>query len=67
MALTATASSETQDAIVKSLHLVHPVFVSQPLDRPNIYVSASPLKALTVSIIIYTLLKPLCSKYSIII
>ncbi len=50
MALTATASSETQDAIVKSLHLVHPVFVSQPLDRPNIYVSASPIKALTVSI-----------------
>ncbi len=48
MALTATASPETQDAIVKSLHLVDPVIVSQPLDRPNIYVSAGPIKAMTV-------------------
>ena len=44
MALTATASPETQDAIVNSLHLVHPVIVSQPLDRPNIYLSAGPKK-----------------------
>ena len=49
MALTATASKETQEAITKSLYLANPVVVSQPLDRPNIYLSAEPIKSLTVS------------------
>ena len=53
MALTATASAETQDVIVKSLHLVNPVVVAQSLDRPNIYMSVGPIKALTVRIINY--------------
>ncbi len=39
MALTATASAETQDVIVKSLHLVNPVVVAQSLDRPNSQIS----------------------------
>ena len=53
MALTATASPETQEFIVKSLHLVRPVVVSQRLDRPNIYLSAGPIKTMTVSLVRY--------------
>lgn len=48
MALTATASSETQAAICKSLCLNEPAIVSQSVDRPNIYLSAGPKKELTV-------------------
>ena len=47
MALTATASPETQEVIMKSLHLVRPVVVSQRLDRPNIHLSAGPIKTMT--------------------
>lgn len=50
MALTATASSDTQQKIVESLHLVEPVIVSGILNRPNIFLSTSPIKSLAVSI-----------------
>ena len=50
MAVTATASSATQELICQSLHLVNPVVVSCSLNRPNIYLSASIMKGYTVSV-----------------
>ena len=50
MALTATASTETQTSIVASLSMVNPIVISQPLNRPNIFFSASAIKSLEVSI-----------------
>lgn len=50
MALTATASSATQELISQSLHLVNPVVVSCSLNRPNIFFSASNTKSYKVSI-----------------
>ena len=41
IALTASAPPHVQAEILTSLHMHDPVFVSQPLDRPNIYMSAS--------------------------
>ena len=49
MALTATASQRTCNAIVGSLHLDHPVTISRSLNRPNIYFSVSQIKSLKVS------------------
>ena len=49
MALTATASPATQQAITELLNLADPAVVSKSLDRPNIYLSASAIKSLTVS------------------
>ena len=49
MALTATASPETELFITESLHLNQPVSISLPLNRPNIFFSASQIKGLTVS------------------
>ena len=49
MALTATASSETQSAILTSLSMNEAVAVSQPLNRANIFFSASGIKSLRVS------------------
>lgn len=37
MALTASAPTNVQSAIVKSLHLKGPIVISYSLDRPNIY------------------------------
>ena len=48
MALTATASDATKSQIVECLHLIEPTVVSRNLDRPNIYFSVSPIKALDV-------------------
>ena len=48
MALTATASPDTQKAIEESLHLESPIVISQPLDRRNIFLSVSPIKSLAV-------------------
>lgn len=50
MALTATATSETQSFIVNSLSMNEPVVISQSLNRPNIFFSASGIKSLDVSI-----------------
>ena len=41
MALTASAPPDVEAVILSSLHLHEPVLVSQPLDRANIYLSAS--------------------------
>ena len=49
MALTASASSGIQHAIVSSLHLVDPVVVAQSLDRPNIFFSVGDIRGITVS------------------
>lgn len=54
MALTATASKETQTAICDSLHLNNPVVISQTVDRPNIYLSASPIRNISVSLHTFT-------------
>ena len=48
MALTATASCETQSAIQESLK---PVVVSLNLNRPNVYLSVSTIRSLWVSIV----------------
>jgi superfamily II DNA helicase RecQ len=53
MALTASAPPAIQETISKSLHLKDPAYVLQGLDRPNIFLSASPIKALNVSFIFY--------------
>lgn len=50
MALTATAPQDIKSTICKSLCLKEPAMVSQTLDRPNIYLSASKSKGLNVSI-----------------
>lgn len=50
MALTATASGETQSFIVSLLSMSEPLVVSQSLNRPNIFFSASGIKSLDVSI-----------------
>ena len=50
MALTATASSETQSFIIGSLSMSEPLVISQSLNRPNIFFSASGIKSLDVSI-----------------
>ena len=41
MALTASAPPHVEAEILRSLYMHDSVFVSQPLDRPNIYISAS--------------------------
>ena len=41
MALTASAPPKTQDEICSSLHLHHHIVVARPLDRANIFLSAS--------------------------
>lgn len=49
MALTASAPADIEDAIVRSLHLDSPVFVRGDVDRPNIYLSATVIKSLSVT------------------
>ena len=56
-ALTASAPPAIQETISKSLHLKDPTCVLQGLDRPNIYLSASAIKSLNVSL----LFSPLCN------
>lgn len=51
IALTASAPPHVQAEILSSIHMHDPLFVSQPLDRPNIYMSAS--KSLGVKVIHY--------------
>ena len=41
MAPTASAPPHVEAETLSSLHMHDPVFVSQPLNRPNIYISAS--------------------------
>ena len=55
MALTATASPETQEIISQSLQLVDPVVVSCCLNRANIYYSARAIKAYRVSVPVFPL------------
>ena len=50
MALTATASADTQCSVVESLDMRNPLVVSQCLNRPNIFYSASAMKGMSVSI-----------------
>lgn len=50
MALTASAPTDVQECIVRSLHLRSPVFVHGDIDRPNIYLSLSVIKSLSVSL-----------------
>ena len=50
MALTATASSDAQSSIIGSLSMSEPVIISQGLNRPNIFFSASGVKSLDESI-----------------
>ena len=56
MALTATASDDTQLSIVKSLHMADCVTISHCLNRPNIFISVSEIKGLTVSCYVRRLL-----------
>ncbi len=49
MALTASAPLETEHSIIQSLGMKEAVHVTQPLDRPNIFLSVSPMKGLCVS------------------
>ena len=53
MALTATASAETESMISTSLSLTEPVVISQRLNRANIFFSASGIKSLAVSMLLY--------------
>ena len=63
MALTASAPSNVQSTIVESLQLDNPVYVSGNLDRPNIYMSATPITSLIVSTCIQVLAKPRFYEY----
>lgn len=63
MALTASAPSNVQSTIVASLQLDNPVYVSGNLDRPNIYMSATPITSLIVSTCIQELAKPRFYEY----
>ena len=49
MALSASALPEIEATIIDSLKLDNPVQVSKRLDRPNIYLSLSPMSGLKVS------------------
>lgn len=49
MALTATASPKSKSEIIESLNLEKPVIVTGLLNRPNIFLSASPISRLSVS------------------
>lgn len=49
MALTASAPPDIQSKIIESLNLQCPFIVSLSLDRPNIYLSASPIRNMKVS------------------
>ena len=59
MALTATASPQSKIVITESLNLENPVVVSGSINRPNIFLSASPIGRISVSHASY--------KYSLII
>ena len=50
MALTALAPPDIQATIVTSLQLNNPVYVNGKLDRPNIYMSATPITSLNVGV-----------------
>ena len=50
MALTATAPPNVEAALMNSLHMSNAVIMRQPLDRPNIYLSASRGFGIKVSI-----------------
>lgn len=67
MALTATASPDTQEFICQSLQLVNPLVVSHTLNRPNIYFSASTMKGYQVSVwmqlLLFTLLVGMYCNY----
>ena len=49
MALTASAPPSVQSNIIHTLHLTSPEIVSCCIDRPNIYLSVSPICSLHVS------------------
>ena len=49
MALTASAPPSVQSNIIHTLHLTSPEIVSCCIDRPNIYLSVSPVCSLHVS------------------
>ena len=49
MAVTASAPPSVQSEITASLYLSSPIVVSCDLNRPNIFLSVSPIKSLDVS------------------
>ena len=49
MALMASAPPSVQSSIIHTLHLASPEIVSCCIDRPNIYLSVSPICSLRVS------------------
>ena len=51
MALTASVPADIEGTIVPSLHLQNPVFVHGDIDRPNIYLSVTGIKSLSVSLV----------------
>ena len=55
IALTASAPPSIRASIVESLHLNNPVYVEGNLDRPNIYMSASSIKGVNVSVCVQVL------------
>ena len=63
MALTASAPTVVESDVIHSLHLSSPTIVSINLDRPNIYISASPLCSLCVSTYTYNVDKSCLSLF----
>ena len=55
MALTASAPPSIEAKIISSLYLSSPVVVSCDLNRPNIFLSVSQIKAMSVSLMIVLL------------
>lgn len=55
MVLTATCDVSAQSMIVKLLDMKQPIIVSRNLDRPNIYFSTSPIKSLSVRLLLIVL------------
>ena len=52
MALTASAPADVEATILSSLHMCDPVVVNKPLDRPNIFLSASKAMGLKVRVVL---------------
>ena len=53
LALTASAPPDIQATIVTSLQLDNPGYINGNLDRPNIYMSATPITSLNVSVYVH--------------
>ena len=62
MALTASAPPLVESDIIQTLHLSSLLTVSSSLDQPNIYISASPICSLSVSMAHLILVNKECSQ-----